>query len=371
MPDAAPSYLYFKCLEVEQPIGVFYVGAMLYNQVLSISFADVRRIEMRDVERYIGIQRPLETKRVTELKSYVRTIDSSFPTSVILAVDSTDVLFDAESSIMRVRKEQDVARIIDGQHRIAGLVNYSGPSFQLNVTLFVDMDIEDQAHLFATINLKQNKVNRSLAYDLYEFASKRSPQKTSHNIAKLLDLEEGSPFYHRIKILGRATGRGMEFLTQAALVEEVIKHISRDPLIDRDLLRRDEALTRATPAEELKGLFFRNLFIDERDSDIALIVWNFFTAVATKWPTAWNTTIEGFVLNRSTGFAALSRIMSAIYIQMAAFAYVPTVEEFRHYLNRASLVDADFTKDRFVPGSGGESSLFKVLYSQLDLGLER
>ena len=42
-------YVYFKCLEVQQPIGAFYVGAMPFGQVTFISYNDVRRIEARDV----------------------------------------------------------------------------------------------------------------------------------------------------------------------------------------------------------------------------------------------------------------------------------------------------------------------------------
>jgi DGQHR domain-containing protein len=103
MPEA--EYIYFKCLEVQQPIGSFYVGAMPFGQVTFISYADVRRIEARDVERYIGIQRPLEGARVKELRNYVTTIDSSFPTSVILAVNGADALYDPEGGIMRLRKD--------------------------------------------------------------------------------------------------------------------------------------------------------------------------------------------------------------------------------------------------------------------------
>ena len=142
MDNRDRDFIYFECVEVSQPRGPLYVGAMLHSQVLSISFADVRRIEERDIERYIGIQRTLDPGRVQELKQFVRTEDASYPTSVILAVTSEDASFDPANGIMRVRKSQDVAKIIDGQHRIAGLVNYDGPTFQLNVTLVVDMDIE-------------------------------------------------------------------------------------------------------------------------------------------------------------------------------------------------------------------------------------
>ena len=365
---AEEEYIYFKCLEVQQPIGIFYVGAMPFGYVTFISYADVRRIEARDVERYIGIQRPLEASRVRELQGYVRNIDSAFPTSVILTVQRKDALYDPESGIMRLRKDIEVAKIIDGQHRIAGLLNYKGPNFQLNVTLFVDMDIEDQAHLFATINLKQTKVNKSLAYDLFEFAKMRSPQKTCHNIAKYLDIEEGSPFYHRIKILGRATGRGLENITQAAVVERLIRYISTNPMKDRDDIRRNLALERATrPDEREKKLFLRNMFIDDRDDEIVLIVWNFFAAVAARWPKAWNANSPGLILNKSTGFTALIRLMAAIYLDIDDIGSVPAISAYTDYLSIAEVDDDFFKKENFLPGTSGEAGLYNFLAGEIGL----
>lgn len=368
IPMAEAEYIYFKCLEVQQPIGAFYVGAIPFGQVTFISYADVRRIEARDVERYIGIQRPLENSRVKELRGYVTNIDSSFPTSIILAVNGEDALYDPESGIMRLRKDIEVAKIIDGQHRIAGLLNYKGPNFQLNVTIFVDMDIEDQAHLFATINLKQTKVNRSLAYDLFEFAKLRSPQKTCHTIARVLDTHDGSPFYHRIKILGRATGRGLENVTQAAVVERLIKYISTNPMKDRDDIRRRISLSRATRSEQFeKRLFFRNMFIDDRDDDILLTVWNFFAAVADQWPAAWNSHKQGQILNKSTGFTALMRIMADIYLRIGRIDSVPSVDEYRAYLNRSTTPDDFFIRENFLPGTSGEAGLYKYLAAELGI----
>lgn len=365
---ADEEFIYFKCIEVQQPVGSFYLGAMPFNQVTYISYADVRRIEERDVERYIGIQRPLENTRVKELRGYVTNIDASFPTSVILAVDGKNALFDPESGVMRLKKDIEVAKIIDGQHRIAGLLNYKGPSFQLNVTIFVDMDIEDQAHLFATVNLKQIKVNRSLAYDLFEFAKMRSPQKTCHTIAKVLDTKEGSPLYHRIKILGRATGRGLENITQAAVVERLIRYISPNPMKDRDDIRRHIPLTRAVPTQQVeKKLFFRNMFIDDHDDDILLVVWNFFAAVAGRWPKAWNTTLPGTILNKSTGFTALVRLMADIYLDIGTIGKIPPIETYREYLDLSKLDDDYFVKENFLPGTSGESGLYKLLADELQL----
>lgn len=359
-------YLVFRCLEVTQPIGNFYIGTMDFSDVVLISYSDIRRIEARDVEVFVGIERPLLKDRVAELRQFVKTVDASFPTSIILAVDSENAEYDEQKGVMRIRRKIDIAKIIDGQHRIDGLVNYEGPPFQLNVTVFVDMDMEDQAHVFATINLKQTKVSKSLAYDLYEFATSRSPQKTCHNIAKLLNYQDGSPFRERIKILGRATGREFEFLTQAAVVERLILYVSDNPMRDRDLIKRRKKLIRVSPQRQRSDLLiFGNMFIDERDDDIAMVVWNYFTAVAKRWPEAWNMKERGFVLNRSTGFAALMRLLPLAYLTISDLERVPPMAEFEKLFARATLRDQDFTTDRFKPGTSGEKQLFEDLRGQV------
>ncbi len=65
-----PEFIEFRCLQVIQPIGTFYVGVMDYAKVIHISYADVRRIERREVEVVLGIQRPLSDDRVKELRQY-------------------------------------------------------------------------------------------------------------------------------------------------------------------------------------------------------------------------------------------------------------------------------------------------------------
>jgi len=164
----------FPAIEVEQPIGLFYIGAMNATDLVSVAHADIRRIEERDIENIVGIQRPLVKKRVTEITQYVNTIDATFPTCIILAVDSMaedgqdNIIYDEDTREIQLRRGEKVAQIIDGQHRIAGLQGCTS-TFQINVAIFVDMDLEDKGNVFATINLQQTKVSKSLAYDLYEY----------------------------------------------------------------------------------------------------------------------------------------------------------------------------------------------------------
>lgn len=353
----------FNCHRVVQPIGTFYIGVMDAEDVVTISYADIRRIlegKPRDVEEFSGIQRPLSRKRVDELKQYVRTVDAAFPTSIILQMASENAEYDEKSAAMRVKRDANVAKIIDGQHRIEGLREHTGP-FQLNVTIFVDMDIEDQALLFATINLKQTKVNKSLAYDLYEFARARSPQKTCHEIARLLNSKEGSPFYHKIKILGTATLGRDETLTQAGFIDRLMPYISDNPMRDRDALKRGHSLS-DPPSEFKHQLVFREFFKAERDAEIAKIVWNFFGAVEGRWPGAWSESKPGMILNRTTGFRALMKVLPAAYRRVAGEASeVVTTEAFARILATVQLEDKDFTREKYLPGTGGEAALLKDL----------
>ncbi len=359
-------YLTIKSIELTQPIGTLYIGAISAKELIYISYSDVRRIEDRDVEKYIGIQRPLSPDRVNEIKQYVNSIDATFPTSIIIAISSENAEYDSDRNIMRIRKEEDVAQIIDGQHRIAGLEAYKGNNFEVNVTIFIDMDIEDKALVFATINLKQTKVSKSLAYDLYEFSKTRSPQKTCHNIAKLLNSKNGSPFQDKIKILGIATGKPQETITQATFVERVMKYISDDPNKDRDLIKRMEKLERPKGSESNR-LIFRNMFIDERDAEIARIIWNYFKAVEKKWPEAWPRIKRGNILNRTTGFGALMKFLGYAYINIKSKEGVISVNEFENALSKIKIRDNDFNPEKYTPGSSGEAKLYKELVEQSGL----
>lgn len=367
MPDSID----VSCLQVTQPIGTFYLCVIDAADLWDISYADVRRVEGRDIERYIGTQRDLSEGRVAEIKQYVTTVDACFPTSIILSISAEDAEYDEERGRLRIRRDATVAKIIDGQHRIAGLKDYSSSTFQLNVTIFIDMDLEDQAMVFATINLKQTKVSKSLAYDLYEYAQSRSPQKTCHNIVKLMNFKNGSPFYHRIKILGKASGLGLELITQATFVDRLLRMISSDPMDDRDKIKRGKRLERAI-GKARQRLVFRDHFIDEKDAEIAKIIWNYFTAVRERWPNAWDNPEPGMVLARTTGFAALMRILPPLFVMIGngssqVAPIIPSSTQFLDHLRRSQLTDTDLSSDRFKPGSAGEGALVGSLIGDLSL----
>lgn len=371
-----PYELPLDCIKVSQPIGDFYIAAIPWKQLREITFADVRRLEKeaRDVETYLGIQRPLNKRRVAEIGEYVNTADACFPTSVILAVEAHCVRYDEGSKkiVLTTYRDNDtpelnrsrvqIAKVLDGQHRIEGLgALRSDAVFDINVSIFIDMDIENQAYVFSTVNLAQTKVNKSLVYDLYDYARSRSPQKTCHNVAVALDSLKNSPLHGKIKRLGSATdGRFGETLTQATVVESLLAYITTSAIQDRDEFLRGRKPRKATQAE-LAITPFRNMFLEERDLDIADILLYYFSAVRQRWPEAWGSSTRGWMLNRTNGFRAFMRFLKPAYRSLASPGDIPSQDAWLTLLKKVGLDDNDFTVDNFEPGTGGETKLFRRL----------
>ena len=365
----------FPCIKVTQPIGDFYIGAISSIDLCELTHVDVRRIEgERGFETYLGIQRPLSQSRVKELAEYVQSPDACFPTAVILAVPPECANYDDEQRTMSLSTYEDpddpdqniefrqIGKVIDGQHRIEGLKTLEKTKvFDINVSIFVDMDIADQAYLFSTVNLAQTKVNRSLVYDLFDLAKARSPQKTCHEIAVALDRNRNSPFFGRIKRLGVSTeGHFGETITQATFVQALLAYISPNPLKDRNLYLKG-GQPRLASKDELRRYIFRNMFIEEKDLDITDVVWNYFQAVARRWSKAWSSSEKGLILNKTNGFCAFMRFLPHAYLHLGKPGDVFSANDFYSIMEGISLRDYDFSTDDFKPGTSGESSLFHTL----------
>lgn len=388
-----PKSLTIPIMKVKQPIGTFYIGSIKSKDLYEISDFDIRRIyKEREIETYLGIQRPINLKRLEQIRQYVETVDATFPTSVIIAVEedctklttldgkpfTDDDTFGqlTLSNYLEPSDDKDkilyryIARVIDGQHRIAGLKNYGKDDFYINVTIFIGADIADQANIFSTVNLAQTKVNKSLVYDLFELSKTRSPERTCHEIVVALDKTEKSPFLDKIKRLGVATeGRTAETLTQATVVQMILRYISNNPALDRDLLKRGKKLEKADPTTAQK-LIFRNMFIAEDDYKITDIIWNYFDAVRECWPNAWASTGTGYILNRTNGYRGFMRFLRPAYLYFTSSDQVVTKDQFLTLFNKVktSVNDDYFTVDNFRPGTSGETAVYNMLVEKTDIG---
>ncbi|MEZ9217241.1 DGQHR domain-containing protein [Vibrio cyclitrophicus] len=359
--------------KVTQPIGDFYCGVISASKLKKITYSDIRRLEeneSRELDDFIGIQRPLSDVRTKTITKYISGPESTFPNSIILSIARKYVKWDSEGRKLNiefkdVNEARRIAKILDGQHRISGFNEGNlifiddddvQQDFELIVTIFVEADISTQANIFATVNLAQTKVNRSLVYDLESLARSRSPEKTCHDIAVILNRTKGSPFYKRIKRLGVATkGVENELLTQASFVQNILKLMTHDATSDRNYyLSREKGKEKSSQYELEKTNYedaiqypLRASFLNNLDSVIVKNVSNFFNAVDNLWPSAWDKKNKDSSLNKTIGFIALVRILRDIlrfYFELDGVdeERVFDISEFEEILDGGVLTDEDF-----------------------------
>jgi DGQHR domain-containing protein len=365
--------------EVVQPVGTFYSCVFKAQQLLEICQFDFRQIkENNGIKEFMGIQRPLKEDRVKDIRKYIATEDASFPTSIVISVDERCASFAGQGSDRRLvlRPFSDpidpeiqipfrgLAKIIDGQHRLKA---FEGTTidWDLSVNIFVGIDEGTQAMIFSKVNLAQTKVNKSIVYDLFSLDRDRSPEKTCHDIVvNLNDLPE-SPFYQRIKRLGSATeGVFGETLSQATVVRGILPYITNDPLTDRDIGRRIGVWPDRGSTDFSKRIFYP-FFKSNEDAKILAILMHYFSAIAERWPLAWNDTGLGGMLPRTNGYNGSIRFLRDAYRYLTTKPTVPSKSEFREILDRCDLTDADFKTNRFPPGSSGAAALYAELSKTL------
>lgn len=384
-----PKSLRIPVVRVDQPIGEFYVGMMAANDLVAIADFDVRRIsDGEGIETYLGIQRELNKTRVKEIRQYVEGPDATFPTAVVLAVEeraarlepacegSQEHFWLTLSNIISDNADErllyrELAKVIDGQHRIEGLRDYEGERFQVNVSIFIGADTPDQAAIFSTVNLAQTKVNRSLVYDLFDVAKAKSPEKLAHNVVVALDRAENSPLHKRIKRLGTATyGReGSETLTQATVVSPLLDYISGSKI---QLLKdRQRGLRRKNfdaLSEEVKSKLVLRPFLFEDDAaKLADLLWNYFDAVKQKWPDAWDGHVERGMLDKTNGYNALMRFFRPVYLSLANPGDIVTKEAFSEVFEDINIAENHLNTQNYVPGSSGATALYNNLMEQSGL----
>ncbi len=293
-------------LEITQPVGTFYVGKMNSKRLIKIA-KTVRRDESG------GIQRSLSEERSRAIAKYCQDPDAAFPTPIILAVREEDVISVKELAStpgiyeLVFDDQKHFAEILDGQHRVEGIKAADDFETDLMIVVMFDLTEEEKAYIFSTINSNQTKVDKSLIYDLFELSAERSPYKTCHEIARIMNSDPQSPFYGRLKMLGKK-GQSNTALSQGTFVSYLCRLISNRPQEDMIRIKRGEEL------EEYPRYVLRQYFIRERDDVILKILMNYFGAVAAVFPEEWEQS-DKYILAKTTGYGALIKAFPALFAE--------------------------------------------------------
>lgn len=298
-------------IEIEQPIGTFYLGKMNSNTI-------IKHYVVNDRYSKNGVQREVSKNRVSEIANYCKDPDATFPTPIIISVKTSDfqqnnnVLQETSEGggiVMQVSPslEKKVFEIIDGQHRIQGIEkarNEFNFSCDMVVVFMLDLTEEEKAYVFSTINSNQAKVNKSLIYDLFDLSTKRSPFKTCHYIARMMNKEYDSPFHKKLKMLGKKQ-TDEATLSQGTFVNGMLKLISKNPQEDMIAIKNGDSL-KDDPRYPL-----RKFFIDENDSKIFKIVTDYFSAISSVFKEEWYS--NDYILTKTTGYLGLIMLFPKLY----------------------------------------------------------
>lgn len=291
-------------MSIIQPIGTFYLGVLPAKVIGSITTVKQRKYD-HESQSFNGIQRTDINWRINEISEYCSDPDATFPTPIIIAVKE-DAYYNLEGESFEFNENEILGEIIDGQHRILGLKDSKHiDNFDLPVIFMFSLTEEEKAYVFSIINSKQTKVSMSLIYDLFELSSNRSPQKTCHEIAKLLNADENSPFYTRLKMLGKKQSE-FESLSQGSFVKYLLSLISKNP--DQDL--RDIKQNKKLIDDPDTPL--RYYFINNHDDIIYRILLNLFNALKEIFEEEWNNP-DIYILSKTTGYGAVLMAFKELY----------------------------------------------------------
>ncbi|MBW9155514.1 DGQHR domain-containing protein [Clostridium tagluense] len=357
------STLEIDVIEVFQPIGNLYIGKIDGNTLYKMAKADIRKIT--DNDQYLGIQRNLDRKRVEAIKKYIWTTDASFPNSIILNISSEDIV-ESSSNKLVLKISDNTFSIIDGQHRLAGFEEGNIESFELVVAIFVDLDMEQQAVLFSTINTEQKKVDPSFKYDLESYSSIETPRKVARDLALAFNTDTDSPWYRRIKMTGkkdRLSGDGI--ITLKAFIEPILSLIypdKSDSYQIRDKIVNFENQENPSDKVKLNAVFdlnqydnrkyiFWSMYVNEQEEIIFKILLNYYKALYANLKNDWGS--KSSILTKTTGYNAIMYLLFDIYIigmSKRDFSY----EFFKEVLSPLKSLSGSL--DSHTYGGSGESS---------------
>jgi len=340
-----------RVISFEQPAGRFLCSVMPARELVAIAKPNPRSFDAERLETVGGIQRHASTERIREIAEYSNTVDAAFPTPILLAL--AEGSYTLENDYIEVSGSQ-VADVVDGQHRLYGLQQSSQlEEFELPVVFLLQPTDEQKALIFATINGKQTKVPASLVYDLFGVTEGRSPQKTAHEVARAINSTVTSPWFRRLKMLGRKTPGSDETLSQGTFVKQLLPMISARPDLDADRIKRGEDVP-DDPERVFNGYFRK-----KEDAIILRVLVNYFQAARETWPHEWDVPVP-HILTKTTGFNGLMKALPDLVKRGKAEKNL-SVEAFKPVFDRAMRAmraeSATLTVDHFPAGTTGENRL--------------
>lgn len=281
-------------------------------------------------------ERELEKGRVNDIRDFLNDNEYAlFPNTVILTCDLINDEIDIDRSttieslirlgeaklpflqqsegsddryVLYIPYEPRSVLVVDGQHRLEGLKAAKEEvkeKYEILVAFILGFDRSVTAQLFYTINYNQKPVSRSLLYQLMgEFSKELDKTTFMHETVKILNEIVKSPFYMRVKMLGKIVeGTPVEIknkmtISQAFLIEYL-----------------EKTITYKSTHTIYPPIFL--YYYNKEDSQIEIIkfILKYFQAISRIKREDWENPQESIICN-AMGIGAFIRVMHFIFVKM-------------------------------------------------------
>src|SRR6266568_644582 len=219
--DAQGTFLHLPALEVRQGDGSTLYSFAVDGKQLSL-FAAISRIHRDDDSEIQGYQRPAVLSHINAIRRYIESDSPMIPNALVVAFDKR-VQFEplpgvlrtsyARHGILTIPISEDAADeeksgwIVDGQQRSAAIQDARVESFPICVTAFIAESDEEQRSQFILVNFQVN----SPLYRLIQTPTNPDGIIKDNSILKMLEvsLSDGALYSFRNPQTGECNEDGM------------------------------------------------------------------------------------------------------------------------------------------------------------------
>lgn len=349
-------------IKLEQSKWTLYIGKINAYSLYKMSKSDIMSINSNQ-RGYSGTQRELNKSRIVEIKEYLESFDATFPNSVILNLNKKSLVSNTDNEL-NVIVSDDTFSIIDGQHRLAGFENEKDTKFELNISIFIGLSENQEQRIFNTINKEHAKVNPSHSFYTEINDEFNTPRKFAANISNIFATDEKSPWYQKIKLIGKKDDLSSDArISLDAFARPIltsiyndkkffkIRNFLRDNMNNLDLLDKSEL-------NKYKSYLWEYYITDDVIT-FYKIYYNFFNSVKNILPNDWENP-KSF-LTKTTGYNAFIMLFKDLTI--LGLENFDVSEDF--YFNKLKVLktmDGTLNSDNYS-ASGDQSA--KIFYEKI------
>ncbi|MDN4074925.1 DGQHR domain-containing protein [Fictibacillus terranigra] len=366
-------------IKVKQPIGQLYITKISGKLLYQMAKADIMKIakeedrkeneKLKDKQLYEGIQRKLNENKVKSIEGYLTAYDATFPTSIILNINK-DKLVSLSENEMIITESESTFSIIDGQHRLQGFRNYkNNQEFEVIVSIYINLNREQQSRIFTTINSEHTKVDPSISFYLEKNDTSYTPRKIAAQIAATFNIDTKSPWKGKIKLLGTKDDYSNDgIISLSAFAKPILDNIYPDE--DFYKIRNELKEINSENVVDVLQLFnydkgkyiFWELYASQYDKVIYKILFNYFMSLKKVFNKDWGNP-KG-LLTKTTGYNAIMALLKVLY-KIGYYKGDFSEEFFYSYIIKLKSLDGKINSTNY--GASGLKASNELYYEFLKL----